>query len=48
MSDQKNNRDKLLQLRLTAAEYSKLQAGFSVSASRRLNHYARSICWKSR
>jgi len=43
MSEQINNRDKWLHLRLSAAEYQKLNIGFKNSTKRKLSQYARSI-----
>lgn len=43
MSEQKNNRDKWLHIRLTEAEYKKTKLGFSRSTKRKLSDYARSI-----
>lgn len=43
MSDKNNNRNKWLHIRLTEAEYKKLQAGFSASTKQKISSYARSI-----
>lgn len=43
MSEQKNNRVKQLQIRLTATEYKKITSGFSRSTKRKLSEYIRSI-----
>ncbi len=43
MSEQINNREKWLHLRLSAAEYQKLSIGFKNSTKRKLSQYARSI-----
>ena len=43
MSEQKNNRNKWLHLRLSEAEYKKIQNGFSKSTKRKISDYVRSI-----
>jgi hypothetical protein len=43
MSEQINNRDKWLHIRLTAAEYQRINTGFKNSTKRKLSQYARSI-----
>ena len=43
MSEQKNNRDKWLHIRLTSTEYKKITTGFSRSTKRKLSEYTRSI-----
>lgn len=43
MSEAKNNRNKWLHIRLTEAEYKKLQAGFSSSTKQKISSYARDI-----
>jgi hypothetical protein len=43
MSESKNNRNRWMHLRLTDAEYKKLQAGFSQSTKRKISEYARDI-----
>lgn len=43
MSEQKNNRDKWLHIRLTLSEYKKITTGFSRSTKRKLSEYTRSI-----
>ncbi|HRN73534.1 MAG TPA: plasmid mobilization relaxosome protein MobC [Ginsengibacter sp.] len=43
MSDTKNNRSKWLHIRLTEAEYKKLQLGLSRSTKRKISDYTRSI-----
>jgi hypothetical protein len=42
-SEQKNNRNKWLHLRLSEAEYKKIQNGFSKSTKRKISDYVRSI-----
>lgn len=43
MTEEKNNRNKWLHLRLTAMEYKKINTGFSRSTKRKISEYARSI-----
>jgi len=43
MSEQKNIRNKWLHLRLSEAEYKKIQNGFSKSTKRKISDYLRSI-----
>ena len=43
MSEPTNNRNKWLHLRLSEAEYKKLQNGFSKSTKRKMSDYIRSI-----
>jgi len=43
MSEQKNIRNKWLHLRLSEAEYKKIQNGFSKSTKRKISDYVRSI-----
>ena len=43
MSEPTNNRNKWLHLRLSEAEYKKLQNGFSKSTKRKMSDYVRSI-----
>ena len=43
MSEQKNIRNKWLHLRLSEAEYKKIQSGFSKSTKRKISDYVRSI-----
>lgn len=43
MSEEKNNRDRWIHLRLTASEYRKIHTGFSASTKRKISEYARSI-----
>jgi predicted GNAT family acetyltransferase len=41
--EQKNNRDKWIHLRLTAAEYKKLKTGFLNSTKQKLSEYLRAV-----
>ena len=43
MSEQKNSRSKWIHLRLTEAEYKKINAGFTKSTKRKLSEYVRSV-----
>jgi hypothetical protein len=43
MDRQRNNRNKWLHIRLTEAEYKKINAGFSRSTKRKISEYARGI-----
>ena len=43
MSEPKNTRNKWLHLRLSEAEYKKIQNGFSKTTKRKMSDYARSI-----
>jgi hypothetical protein len=43
MSEQKNNRDKWLHIRLTQLEFKKIHKGFSSSTKRQISEYVRAI-----
>jgi hypothetical protein len=43
MSEQKNNRDKWLHIRLTQLEFKKIKTGFSNSTKRQISEYVRAI-----
>lgn len=43
MSEQKNNRDKWVHIRLTQHEFKKIKTGFSNSTKRKISEYVRAI-----
>jgi len=43
MSEEKNNRDNWLHLRLTEGEYNKIHEAFSKTTKKKLSEYARSV-----